>query len=108
MQNFEISFFEDDIPEDIRLKNALGINNCEIIENNPQLIVSLTTYPPRINSVHKVIESIFCQTVYIIFMSNITIIIASNIMFCFIPLTITTKELIKHHTHEAENLHIIK
>lgn len=54
--------FEDDIPEDIRLKNALGINNCEIIENNPQLIVSLTTYPPRINSVHKVIESIFCQT----------------------------------------------
>ena len=44
------------------LKNPGIALGCSPVKHSPELIVSLTSYPTRIGTVHKTIETILCQT----------------------------------------------
>ena len=44
------------------MKNPGIAPGCSPVKHSPELIVSLTSYPTRIGTVHKTIETILCQT----------------------------------------------
>ena len=54
--------YEDKLPEDERLRNSMRCRNVRNPISSSELIISLTSFPARIESVNEVIDSLFEQS----------------------------------------------